>query len=204
MKQALIIWGGWVGHEPETLANRLELELINKNYKVKSTNDFAILLNEDMHVYDVIIPIWSCGIKSDLYLNELLDAIKAGVGLFTFHGGIDWFDQAKYAEMIGATYLYDCQPQAFTVTLNDIKHPITEGLTSFDTISEIYYLQADPMNEVLAHTHILGKEMPIAWTRQYGKGRVFYSTLAHTSDQVFGENNLKMMLNAIDWVAGLE
>ena len=70
--------------------------------------------------------------------------------------------------------------------------PITEGIEDFDVKSEQYYMHVDPANEVLATTrfpvipgpHDVNKpvDMPVAWTRLWGKGRVFYSSLGHHDD----------------------
>lgn len=43
--------------------------------------------------------------------------------------------------------------------------------------------------------------MPIAWTRNYGEGRIFYTALAHTVEELFSEERLEMILNGIDWCA---
>ena len=70
--------------------------------------------------------------------------------------------------------------------------PITEGLEDFPVCSEHYYLHIDPAIEVLATTrfpvvnyyHISNKpvDMPVAWTKFWGNGRVFYTSLGHHDD----------------------
>jgi type 1 glutamine amidotransferase len=65
--------------------------------------------------------------------------------------------------------------------------PIMAGLDDFDMHSEQYYMHVDPVNEVLATTTfggqycswIDGVVMPVVWKKQWGKGRVFYSSLGH-------------------------
>lgn len=203
MKKALIIWGGWEGHKPDTIAERLSRELEKRNYQCTVTSYFGIILSEGVNSFDVIIPIWSCGIQSDIYLNELLELIEDGVSLATFHGGIDWFDQKKYYELIGGMYLYDTEPETYKVKITNTSHPITKGLCDFTVHNEKYYLQVDTSNNILALANFSDVEVPVAWTRNYGKGRIFYTTLAHTPEELFKEECLNLLLNGIDWCVGL-
>ena len=199
MKKVLIIWGGWEGHKPEIIAEKLKQELDKNDYDVTLTSNFGILLNSKLSNYDVIIPIWSCGIKGDIYLNELLEAVEEGVGLATFHGGINWFEQEKYYEMIGALYLYDSKPERYNVTITDKLHPVTEDFNDFEIFSEKYYIQVDPQNYVLANADFEGLKMPISWIRNFGKGRIFYTTLAHSPEELFSKSSIEMILKGIDW-----
>ncbi|XMB66951.1 ThuA domain-containing protein [Mycoplasmatota bacterium zrk1] len=199
MKKALLIWGGWEGHKPKVIAEKLGKELNKKGYIVKATSNFGILLDGNLSKYDVIIPIWSCGIKGDIYLNELLEAIEEGVGLATFHGGINWFEQEKYYKMIGALYLYDTKPEKYNLTITDKLHPITKNIVDFEITSEKYFIQVDPQNNILANADFSGMKVPTAWTRNHGKGRIFYTTMAHSVDELFSEPCISMILNGIDW-----
>ena len=57
MKKALLIWGGWDGHKPIEVADRVGDELEKRNYEVTKTSHFGCLLNEDdLFTYDVIVP----------------------------------------------------------------------------------------------------------------------------------------------------
>ena len=77
----------------------------------------------------------------------------------------------------------------YQVNIIDHGHPVTEGLTGFAMHSEQYYMHVDPGNKVLASTTfdgenskwVKGTVMPVVWTRPYGEGRVFYSSLGHVA-----------------------
>ena len=200
VEKVLIIWGGWVGHHPESTAQRVG-ELLARTCAVTVTSDFATLINDDLTAYDVIIPVWSCGIRSDYYLDPLLQAVQRGVGLATFHGGINWFEDEKYYRMMGALYLSDSGEEEFAVTIADTEHPITAGVTDFRIVSEKYRIQVDPTNHILATADVAGVRTPIAWTRTHGAGRIFYTSLAHSPEQFFRSPNITMILNAIGWCA---
>lgn len=78
------------------------------------------------------------------------------------------------------------------VNIHHGSSPITYGLGDFPVCSEHYYLHIDPAIEVLATTrfpvvnyyHVSNKpvDMPVAWTKMWGNGRVFYTSLGHHDD----------------------
>jgi type 1 glutamine amidotransferase len=80
----------------------------------------------------------------------------------------------------------------YTVDICSPSNPITAGLDRFKVKSEHYYLHIDPAVEVLATTrfpsvhyyHISNKpvDMPVVWTKMWGNGRVFYTSLGHHDD----------------------
>ena len=77
----------------------------------------------------------------------------------------------------------------FKVRVTDLKHPITRGMTDFDTTDELYYRQQgeEPIEPlVVAKSKDTGKEEPLAWAYEYEKGRVFQTVLgrAHPSMRV--------------------
>jgi len=201
MKKILIIWGGWDGHTPEVIAKKLEELLLKEKFSVISTCNFSVLLNQDLTQYDVIIPIWSCGINGDIYLNQLLEAIKSGVGLATFHGGIKWFEDERYYEMIGGSYLNDSSVESYEVKFTDSINIITAGIEDFNISSEKYFMQVDPRNHILATANFSEVSTPVAWTKYYGEGRIFYCTLAHSEDQLFTPSSSELLMNGIKWCA---
>jgi len=69
--------------------------------------------------------------------------------------------------------------------------PIISDLEDFGVYTEQYYLHVDPCIEVLATTRIDSHswhatngfvDMPVIYTKHWGKGRVFYSSLGHQDD----------------------
>lgn len=71
--------------------------------------------------------------------------------------------------------------------------PIVEGLQDFKVLTEQYYLHVDPCVNVLATTLFTTQgphstngavQMPVAYTKLWGKGRVFYCSLGHV-DRIF-------------------
>ncbi|NKB65783.1 MAG: hypothetical protein GKR89_01860 [Candidatus Latescibacteria bacterium] len=199
MKRGLIIWGGWNGHTPERLADRLKGLLEVEDYSIDSTSHFGALLDEDLPAYDVIVPIWSCGVRSKPYMRVLLECIGAGTGFASFHGGINWFEDEEYYSMMGGSYIEDRRPVEFTVKISDQSSPITSEVESFNLEDELYFVQIDPTCKVLCSTRFEGTEIPITWTKSHGDGRVFYTSLAHEYSNATSKEVTKLIVNGIKW-----
>jgi type 1 glutamine amidotransferase len=196
---ALIVWGGWDGHDPESVAAMLAGHLRNRGYAVTSVAGVDGLPAMDLTRYDVLVPVWSFGIQHSAALAVVLAAVEQGVGLATFHGGIDWFADRDYARMIGGHFVFHPPSNRYEVVVEDNTHPITQGMPSFLVETEQYYFHVDPGNHVLTSTPFGDVCMPNSWVRTYGRGRVFYCSLAHTIDTLEQEPVLALLLNGIRW-----
>ena len=194
-KKALINWGGWDGHEPEQCANLFAEILRNEGYDVEVVHDLDRYLDADyMSSLNLIVPIWTMSQISQEQEQGLLAAVRGGVGLGGWHGGMaDSFrNNVDYQFMIGGQWVaHPGNIIDYTVNITDHNDPITAGLSDFQMHSEQYYMHTDPGNQVLATTTfagdqegidwIKGVEMPVVWKRMYGKARVFYSSLGHVA-----------------------
>ena len=98
----------------------------------------------------------------------------------------------------------------YHVNITDHEHPITQGLSDFDMHSEQYYMHTDPSNNVLASTTFTGNHaewidgtvMPVVWTRMFGKGRVFYTSLGHVASDFSVVEAKKIVERGMLWAAG--
>jgi type 1 glutamine amidotransferase len=189
MSDALIVWGGWDGHQPETFAERCAAMLRDAGLAVEVSPSLDAL-GPGLEDLRLIVPIWTMGEIAPEQLSALLDAVAGGVGLAGFHGGMgDAFRTAtEFQWMVGGQFV--AHPDGikdYEVTIVDRESPITEGLDDFRVTSEQYYMHIDPSNHVLATTvfdpesapWVAGTVMPVAWTRRWGQGRVFYSSIGH-------------------------
>jgi len=192
-KKALITWGGWDGHEPEKCAKIFSEVLKNENYEVEITDTLDVYLEaEKMSSMDLIVPVWSMSEITEEQEKGLLEAIKSGVGIAGWHGGMgDSFrNNTEYQWMVGGQWVvHPGNIVDYTVNIKKNDDPIVKDIGDFKMNSEQYYMHVDPGNEVLATTTFSGKYgncewiagtvMPVVWKRMYGKGRVFYSSLGH-------------------------
>ena len=193
MKSALLVWGGWEGHEPEQTAKIFNEVLQGEGYKTEVTNSLDVYLDaEKLKLFDLIVPVVTMSSITKEQLEGLVTAVKSGVGLGGWHGGMaNSFRQAtEYQYMVGGQWV--AHPGGvidYRVNIIDHEDPITAGIADFAMHSEQYYMHVDPSNEVLATTTfngnindwIDGTVMPVVWKRRYGLGKVFYSSLGHVA-----------------------
>lgn len=193
MRKALIVWGGWDGHEPKQCADIFAPILRDAGFEVEVSDTLDSYLNaEKMSALSLVVPIWTMGTITNEQEKGLLDAIKSGVGVAGWHGGMgDAFrNNTNYQWMVGGQWV--AHPDNITdyqVNIIDHDDPITKGLSDFWMHSEQYYMHVDPSNKVLATTTfnspvapwINGTVMPVVWKRMWGQGRVFYSSLGHVA-----------------------
>ncbi len=193
MKSALIVWGGWAGHEPRQCADLFAPILRDEGYEVEVSDTLDSYLDTaKLAALDLIVPIWTQDVISAEQERGLLDAIESGVGIAGWHGGMgDSFrNSVKYQFMVGGQWVaHPGNIIDYRVNITNHDDPITAGLDDFAMHSEQYFLHVDPSNEVLATTTfdgmhtpwIAGTVMPVVWKRRWGTGKVFYSSLGHVA-----------------------
>lgn len=193
MKKALMVWGGWEGHEPKQCVDIFAPYLREQGYQVEISDTLDVYLDTaKMASLDLVVPVWTMGTITREQEHGLLEAVKSGVGIAGWHGGMaDSFRQnTEYQFMVGGQWV--AHPGGvIDYEVNIINHsdPITAGLADFKMHSEQYYMHVDPSNEVLATTTfggeycpwIEGNVIPVVWKRQWGAGKVFYCSLGHVS-----------------------
>ena len=195
--KAMVVWGGWDGHQPELVAKRVEKVLLSENFDVEVHDNLDAFLDEEyLKTLDLIFPLWTMGEIKGEQCGPVLRAVASGVGLAGNHGGIcDSFrNNTEWQFMAGGNWVAhpgnDGTP--YRVNIKNSSSPLVYGIKDFDVASEQYYLHVDPAVEVLATTrfpvangpHILNKsvDMPVIWTKMWGYGRVFYTSLGHHDD----------------------
>ena len=213
MREALIVWGGWSGHEPEQGAKIVAAMLEEEGFKTyveTTTEAFADPAIADM---SLIVPIITMSKIEKEELDNLNRAVQGGVGLAGYHGGMgDAFREAvEYQFMVGGQWVaHPGNIIDYTVEVTRPDDAIMAGLpVSFPYRSEQYYMHVDPSNEVLATTRFTGDHaawidgvvMPVVWKRRYGQGRVFYSSLGHVASEFDVPEMRTILKRGLLWAA---
>ncbi len=213
-KKALIVWGGWTGHQPQQVAAVFERILKEDNYTVEVADTLDAYKDaEKLLGLDLIVPVWTMGAITREQREPITKAVIAGVGIAGCHGGMcDSFrNDTEWQLMTGGQWVAHPGNNGtkYTVKPTSISSSITAGIAEFPVSSEQYYMHTDPSNRVLMTTglpvadgpHVPnGKfEMPVVWTRYHGKGRVFYNSLGHQADIVESEPCLTLMRRGFKW-----
>jgi hypothetical protein len=194
MREALIVWGGWSGHEPEQCASIIAGMLEEEQFRVHLESSTSAFASRSLSTMNLIVPIYTMSkIEKDEIAN-LSQAVRNGVGLAGYHGGMgDAFREAvEYQFMCGGQWVaHPGNIIDYRVNITRPDDPIMQGIQDFDYHSEQYYMHVDPSNEVLATTTFSGEHaswiegvvMPVVWKRRHGQGRVFYSSLGHVATE---------------------
>lgn len=213
MKKALMVWGGWAGHEPKQCADLFAPILQELGFAVEVTATLDVYTDQaKMQALSLIVPIWSMGVISPEQEKGLLDAVKSGVGIAGWHGGMaDSFrNNPAYQWMVGGQWVAH-PDDIIEYEVNIINHtdPITQGIADFRVKSEQYYMHVDPSNEVLATTTFHPKSapwvdgcvMPVVWKRRWGQGRVFYSSIGHVASDFKVPEVLEIQKRGMLWAS---
>ncbi|MCC6414913.1 MAG: ThuA domain-containing protein [Opitutaceae bacterium] len=213
-KQALILQGGWDGHQPVECGELFATKLRERGFAVDVTDTLTTL--EDaarLGTYSLIVPIWTMGTLTATQEQNLVNAVLGGVGIAGFHGGMgDAFrGSLAYQWMTGGQFVaHPDNVKDYVIRIVNHDDPITRGIPDFAVKSEQYYMLVDPRNEVLAvttHQSVSvpwtnGVEMPFVWKKVHGEGRVFYSAAGHQRSE-FDDypEQLEITLRGMSWAA---
>ncbi|MBX3118016.1 MAG: ThuA domain-containing protein [Fimbriimonadaceae bacterium] len=219
MKKALIVWGGWDGHEPEKVAHFFEGILKDEGFEVEvSTTLDSFLDEEKLNRLSLIVPIVTMSKISWEQVQPVLKAVgDHGVGMAGCHGGMcDAFrESTEWQFLTGGQWVAHPGNDGVRYEMKIDRsnpHEITDGLPDFEVVSEQYYLHVDPGVNVLAYTefplpgvdgpHVKNKcKMPQVWTKWYGEGKVFYNALGHHCDTLEAEVPRELMRRGFLWAA---
>jgi uncharacterized protein len=152
---------------------------------------------------------------TDAEKEAFIAFIQSGHGFVGVHSATDTFYMWEdYLKLIGAYFNDHPWHQGVTVEVADPSSPLVSFLgKSFQIDDEIYQMsdfQADT-SHVLLRLDTTSVDLknprvrrrfygwPLAWTRQDGKGRVFYTALGHEKAVWDDPRFQELLLNGIKW-----
>ena len=227
-RRALVVRGGWPGHQPVEATERFIPFLEEHGFDVRVEESTAVYADAAaMAETDLIV---QCITMSEIARDEiagLRSAVEAGTGLTGWHGGIaDSFRASSdYLQLVGGTFaahpavgadVAHVEGEQFfrehTVNITDLghEHPITAGIGDFDLRTEQYWVLFDGLSDVLATTtHPAEPDQqwhrphtsPAVWTRQWGAGRIVVSTPGHSVDVLDDPSVRTIIERGILWAA---
>ena len=212
MRKAMIVWGGWAGHEPDKGAAIIKGWLEADGFAVRVETTTAVFADPAIHDLSLIVPIYTMAKIEKPEAANLTAAVRGGVGFGGFHGGMcDAFrDSVDYQFMCGGQWVaHPGNIIDFRINIVSRDDPVMNGIKDFAYRSEQYYMHVDPANEVLATTTFSGEHapwidgvvMPVVWKRRHGAGRVFYSSLGHVSAEFQVPEMATILRRGLNWAA---
>jgi putative membrane-bound dehydrogenase-like protein len=200
-------------HRPIERVPQLMAALGSKGINITYTDKLEDLNAENLNKYDglLIFANWdSIGKPQE---KALLDYVSSGKGLIPVHCASYCFrNSSEYVDKVVGGQFWRHKMDTIQTHFTQPNNPIVAGLPSFKAYDETYlhnHLQAD--NNVLAVRDIKAdqatdkpgvKEEPYTWTRQYGKGRVFYTAYGH-DERTWSQAGFQQLLErGILWAVG--
>ena len=185
-------------------------------FEVTASEDVAVFTPENLQRYGAVMFFTTGELPmSDAHEHAFTDFIRGGGGFLGVHSATDTFYHwPEYLKVIGGYFDQHPWHQTVRVQVADRANPLVAFLgTSIVVTDEIYQirdfdvggsrvlLRLDPASVDLAqpdvHRHPYG--WPLAWTRSYGGGRVFYTAFGH-EEGVWRDYRFQQMLrNAALW-----
>jgi type 1 glutamine amidotransferase len=193
-KKALVVWGGMALHTPERSAHVVRELLEAEGFAVTVSDDYEALGAENVGSNDLVVPLITDGVAPET-IGNLVTAVRAGTGLAGFHMGLATTFRASVPfRYMAGVYWVQHPGNIITYRVDVGDGDLLAGIESFEHTSEQYYLNFDPAVDVLATTVFSGEfhpwrrnvVMPVVFTTMHDQGRVFYSSLGHTADELVG------------------
>lgn len=187
-------------------------------FATDATEDSGAFTRENLARYDAVVFMSTSGVVfDDGQRAAFREYVEDGGGFVGVHAattterGWDW-----YGELIGTRFTRHPHVQPATIRVEDGGHPSTAHLAkTWDRVDEWYDFEADPRGRV----HVLltvdedsyegstaslegrtGADHPLAWCREVGAGRSFYTALGHTDESYAEPAFLAHLLGGIKWV----
>lgn len=216
MKKALIVSGGWDGHEPKEIGELFRSLLETEGFDVTVSNTLDSFDDvEALKELDLIAPVWTMGELSNERAEKVSEAVANGTGIAGCHGGMcDAFRMnVLWQFMTGGNWVSHPGGDGveYVVNISNASSELTEGIEDFTVASEQYYLHVDPAVEVLATTRFPVYDwyhspngvvdMPVVWTKRWGHGRVYYNSLGHHADIMEMAGPKELMRRGLLWAA---
>jgi len=154
--------------------------------------------------YDIVIhDECSADVKEIPYVENILNAHKNGVAAVNLHCAMHCYRTGTrmWFEYLGLQSSGHGAQLPIEITFSNTDHPITKGMTNWVTIREELYnnIKVWPDAVPLAKGKQGEQEVVIAWTHQYGKGRVFSTTLGHNNETVSDDRYLDLVARGVLW-----
>jgi uncharacterized protein len=227
-RNALIVRGGWDGHQPVETTDFFIPFLKEHGFEVRIEEGTSVYTAADyLDTVDLIVQVNTMNTIEKEEFAGLQRAVLNGTGMAGWHGGIadSYRNTADYLHMIGGQFAHHAgiEPSLrtgeqsdnyipYTVHITELgkTHPITAAIEDFNLVTEQYWVLSDEYNDVLATTTQTVRPWdawnrpvtaPAIWTRQWGKGRIFVSAPGHKLDIVQESHVRTIIERGMLWAA---
>ena len=205
-KVHILYMGGGSYHDYLSVAEVLRKFLeVRHEYHITYSEDYSVF-TRPLDKYDVIL---LAGMPKKLEKEELtgfLTAVKEGKSVIGLHAATAALSKDKqrieYTKVIGAQFAGHPPIYRFPVEIKEDNHPITKNIGPFDIYDEMYFFKnmQEGTTVLLEAEHEERGRTAIAWVREYGKGKIFYTTFGHAAQSAGNRYFQQLLLNALEWM----
>ncbi len=204
LRVLMIIGGVWHPFERcgEIVKSLLEA---SGRYDVLVTKDQNMLRKASLAKFDAVVAYTSGGELTKDQEAGLLGFVKGGGAFVGLHcAAVAWKKNAAYIDMLGGVLESHGPLCEFPVTITGADSVITRRVQPFRIEDELYVLDKFDASKVkvLATAMWHGKAHPMAYTKDYGKGKVFFLALGHDERALGHPEFQKMLRRGVDWALG--
>lgn len=135
MRKALVVWGGWQGHEPEQCADIVADLLREDDFAVEVTGDLGVFGSPTLAKTDLLVPIITGETLEKPHAAALVEAVRGGLGLAGHHGALatSFKESAPFRYVSGVTWVaHPGNIIDFRVAVTRQDDPVMEGIPDFD------------------------------------------------------------------------
>lgn len=217
VKRALLVTGqDYPGHKWQETAPVLAKALReDPRLNVTVTEDPKFLASPELSQYDAIVlhfMNWEQPDPGSEARANLKAFVEGGKGLVIVHFACGAFQEwPEFRNLAGRSYDPKLRPHdpfgKFRVEMKNAEHPVTRGMQPFETTDELYTcLAGEAPIDVLATAKSVvdGKDYPMAFVLNYGKGRVFHSPLGHDAAALGTPGEAELFRRGCAWSCGLD
>lgn len=154
--------------------------------------------------------------------KDLIEWVKAGHAFAATHCGADTLYTSTYGELLGGLFQTHPRQQNVRLKVEDSNHPAARGFTDgMEYFDEWYIFKEQPISGELpysrANVHVILSMYPdsfkpnyvrkdndyaISWCREFGKGKVFYTSMGHRGETWRDPRFQASLLGGLDWAVG--
>ena len=199
-----LLFGGGEIHDWRACTDAAEAALAEAGQVdgTRVNEDLDCLTAPNLDPYEVIVFYYTIGEITGPQRDGLLSFVASGKGYVGIHSAGDSFRECpEYRAMVGGWFVTHPHYRDYQVSVLDAEHPITEGLDEFMVRDEQYITDYDPRNHVLATALYQGIARPVAWTKPWGNGRVFYLALGHDGPACQNSHFRTLLQRGTVWAA---
>lgn len=211
-------------HEVATVVD-LVIDLLGKEtgaYAAVFNNDEADFTPEYLRQFDLVLfnntSDVAKAIATPSQRNAILEYVRGGGGWAGVHAAleVDGDEWPEYTSMVGGRI--DGAPWSaegtWALNVEDIEHPVAAGfsqqsITVSDELAQFSNYDRDEQRVLVTvkvdRSNRRGREdldNPVVWIKDYGDGRIFYSSLGHNEEVYFRTDILQLLLNGIQFALG--